>query len=393
MNKINHVIFLVLNLILIICAQYPDCTTPSRRNGKCVPVIRCQSIYATLTSGKPLSDEIRNFILRSKCQNPAVQGNSVCCQLNGITSDSTQTVQAPVPVAATTNGGGSSTGDISKHRNINLLDTDECGLTSADRIAHGKATQLFEYPWMALLGYRTDLGDMEYKCGGTLINPNYVLTAAHCVQGLRRVTLETVRLGEHNRKTNPDCKTIAGEKQCANNYQEINVGSTVVHESYNRPRFANDIALIRLSKPATLYEDEVVPICLPVTEQLRKKVNDKYIITGWGTTENGTDSDILLFATIPFVKSSTCQQKLTENRLFAAVSDDSQICVGGTDKVDSCQGDSGGPLQYVGELKGPKMVQFGVVSFGINSCGDKSVPGVYAKVSYYMPWILDNLKP
>lgn len=72
----------------------------------------------------------------------------------------------------------------------------------------------------------------------------------------------------------------------------------------------------------------------------------------------------------------------------------SQLCAGGETGVDSCKGDSGGPLIYPATIHGTKMVQFGIVSLGIDSClSTTNYPGIYTRVTYFVPWILDQLRP
>ena len=71
-----------------------------------------------------------------------------------------------------------------------------------------------------------------------------------------------------------------------------------------------------------------------------------------------------------------------------------QICAGGENAEDSCDGDSGGPLIKPGEVNSrPRYVQFGIVSFGPRSCGIRGFPAVYTRISFYMDWILSNMKP
>lgn len=71
-----------------------------------------------------------------------------------------------------------------------------------------------------------------------------------------------------------------------------------------------------------------------------------------------------------------------------------QLCVGGGDLQDSCKGDSGGPLQapapYLDEYK-VRMVEFGIVSMGVTSCGQISLPGLYTNVADYVQWITDTM--
>lgn len=70
------------------------------------------------------------------------------------------------------------------------------------------------------------------------------------------------------------------------------------------------------------------------------------------------------------------------------------LCAGATIGKDACGGDSGGPLMAPLSMNGPpRYYQVGIVSFGEEDCATKAIPGVYTRVSEYLPWILDNIEP
>lgn len=262
-----------------------------------------------------------------------------------------------------------------------LLDLEHCGRQSKQRIAHGKIAEVFEYPWMALLGGIHG----DFHCGGSLIAESFVLTAAHCNK--QRVFF--VRVGETDLSKEIDCNYAQGEEDCAEKYQDISVDRFVRHNRYSTSRKKNDIALVKLSKPARL-NDNVKPICLPLPEMLPKKIPSKMVVSGWGFIEDQSQkSNQLRYANVPIVDLSQCQQSIRQLHDVYTV-DQSQVCAGGgSDRADNCEGDSGGPLQYFGSKA---FVIHGVVSWGLATCGEESAPGVYTKVEHYMDWIIENLK-
>lgn len=259
-----------------------------------------------------------------------------------------------------------------------------CGIQAGDRIAKGTTAKVFEFPWMVLLYSRTD----KFVCGGTLVSPRYVLTAAHCVNS-EKSKIISVRVGENDINQPIDCNVVDGELDCAPPPQDINVERIIRHPGHSDRSKKNDIALLRLERPATLG-DSVVPICLPNGSPEQRIVDPSFlVVSGWGLTENGTSFDVLRYARVPPVSLEDCGLKL--RGLDATLRlDQSQICAGGVDQIDNCAGDSGGPLQIISNQTS-RYIQYGVVSYGLKSCGVQDEPGVYTNVMYYMKWIFQEV--
>ncbi|KAK5647655.1 hypothetical protein RI129_002547 [Pyrocoelia pectoralis] len=284
--------------------------------------------------------------------------------------------------------------DVRRHPNWRLLEHVECGISLADRIIGGSNATLGQYPWLARIGYVDDSDsevdsevDITFKCAGSLINRIYVLTAAHCVDNESDDSyIAIIRLGEHNALTEIDCE----EGICAEPVQDFRPTQLIVHKHYDQPAYKNDIALIRLNRPA-IYNDWVQPICIPFGDQLVKSYEGVTAeVAGWGLYNLSSPllSDYLRFVRMPILGNEICRYYLQS---YADIGP-TQICAGGVIGKDSCGGDSGAPMVKPEANHGfPRYYIIGIVSFGAEECGDSDMPGVYTRLASYVPWILNNI--
>ncbi|XP_054088550.1 serine protease persephone isoform X2 [Zeugodacus cucurbitae] len=236
-------------------------------------------------------------------------------------------------------------------------------------IYRGTVTSYGEYPHMARIMYDSN----KLKCGGSLIDKRFVLTAAHCVDDNEDKAIKVV-LGV----------TDFNDPKQRNTRQNRDIKKIHLHPNYDDSRLYNDIALIELDRDA-VFNQNVYPTCLH-TDQTELSSGTDLVVTGWGQTEYKRYSARLLKANLLYMPMQLCRNiyaNIYDNRLNRGIVD-TQLCAYSPDR-DACAGDSGGPLHIVHDQSANNYRVMGIVSFG-PKCGFP-LPGVYTRVSKYLDFI------
>ena len=164
--------------------------------------------------------------------------------------------------------------------------------------------------------------------------------------------------------------------------QEFNISDIKIHPNFNNATLVNDIALLKLERPAKRQQNIDV-VCVANTEDIEESRLSNCYVTGWGRrTESSEHSTVLKEITVPLWEQSVCNSALQDQFGPGYSLPSSSVCAGAEGR-DACDGDGGGPL--VCQQEG-QWYQVGIVSFGIG-CGRAGVPGVYTRVSHFYPWL------
>ena len=282
---------------------------------------------------------------------------------------------------------GKPTNHENQANTISLAEPCECGCPAINpqltsRIVNGEAAVPNSWPWQLLLVVFNLEGVPRSYCGASLITPKHVLTAAHCVFGQSPRYIGVIpRLHVFNISTWSPAIAAMAER-------------IYVHELYDDATLNDDVAVIRLRTPIPI-DDRVSLACIAPANMNDQelKEGEPLVATGWGAMEsvNRTQPSQLQQVRLQFVPptNALCSEIVGagDNRRPG------QMCAGFPPKA-VCFGDSGGPL--VRSIVHPNgktyWQQIGIMS-GTLDCGyQTNYPDVYARVSYYNPWIIDKIR-
>ncbi|NOH97914.1 serine protease [Vibrio sp. 99-70-13A1] len=239
---------------------------------------------------------------------------------------------------------------------------------TSSRIINGTEAAEGSWPFIAALVMKGADPYQGQFCGASFIGERYILTAAHCTEGMEAEDIDVVIGSSDLSASNVESSRFA-------------VKHIYTHESYVSASSGHDIAVIELSESAT-------KVSVPLADQYLRNdlpTGESLTVMGWGNQNNQSDqfvsSSKLHQVNVPLVAQNVC--RAATHPAYRSIGDDA-FCAGFPQGgYDSCQGDSGGPIVV---NNGGVTEQLGIVSWGIG-CADEDAYGVYTNLSYFTNWI------
>ncbi|OQR72005.1 chymotrypsin elastase family member 3B-like [Tropilaelaps mercedesae] len=264
----------------------------------------------------------------------------------------------------------------------------QCGVSTGDAnyVLRGDDAAPFEFPWQISIqnpDYLQYSGKWVPNCGGSIIDKNWILTAAHCVE---------TQPGD-----DPKIRVVIGAHDITRYGELVSVQELVrtrdiwIHPMYDTERIEYDVALIQLPTPLDFAgkHSHIAPICMPMANESKVFEDMDCMVTGWGRTVNSENKDynskILQKLPVHVSRQAECMRAWSDTINGVYRITPRHICAATTRGEGSgvCYGDSGGPLQC---YRNGRWVLVGVADF-VRYCGASYTPNVFARVTASLDWI------
>lgn len=248
-------------------------------------------------------------------------------------------------------------------------------------IIGGEDSAIESFPYYARLGQTDFATSFRDFCGGSILNNEYIITAAHCVD-----TITTDQMTEFGIVVNN------GSTEWFIYDEILKVSEIHVHESYDTATASNDIALLKLETPLT-DDFDYETISIPTSEEAAMySAAETVTAMGLGyTDDNQTTPVIIQQVELTNVDDADCQNLVTSIYQNGTYNPVKQSCALPLENENEeltgvCNGDSGGPLTYLNDNNEYK--QFALTSYGASSsCSEEGVPQVFVEIRGYEDWI------
>ncbi|XP_047362142.1 serine proteinase stubble isoform X1 [Vespa velutina] len=333
--------------------QSPPTTVETSSENLGSSTIKLESLSSTVSSDVPV---------RSTTEVPTTteQVTETSTILTTLSSIATIAVDTETPISIET---------------LNMSDYKQvCGrrIFPESRIVGGNRSTFGKWPWqISLRQWKTST--YLHKCGAALLNENWAITAAHCVENVSPADL-LLRIGEYD---------LANEEE-PYGFQERRVQIIASHPQFDPRTFEYDLALLRFYEPLPTFQPNVLPICLPDDDETY--VGRTAFVTGWGRLyDEGPLPSILQEVAVPVINNTVCEA-MYRNAGYIEHIPHIFICAGWRNGgFDSCEGDSGGPM-VIQRARDKRWLLAGIISWGIG-CAVPNQPGVYTRISEFREWI------
>jgi chymotrypsin len=236
------------------------------------------------------------------------------------------------------------------------------------RIINGEEARPNSWPWMVIYTF-----DSRNWCGGSILDKDTILTAAHCIDFITNVSRLEIVVGKHN-LSSPNINNL------------YSVSRIIIHPQWNTTTVRNDVAILKLTT-SLIFSNEVFPVCLPSANSHSFLYGKNVVATGWGRTQSGEPADLLQQAQLKVINETFFY--LLNGTIF--VPSEQYAVIEYVDRNNSdtntCSGDSGGPLVY---FDGNKWTLYGVTSYGFVDNAQNcltSLPSVFQSVPFYLEFI------